>query len=127
MTIDSTSEPKAAPINKGWLHYGLSKAGSMAVYVAIGAFAHAYLYRREFDPHDLLSWAWLGAWPVCLLAESMGWILWGFAGVMALLAAVVGGYFLWKLGTRLWWIWVELPQYERRRAEEVRVEGDTKL
>jgi hypothetical protein len=116
MTIEETTERPTPPVNKGWLHYGLSRLAGVSIYYAVGAFAHVEFYRRDFARDDLLSWAWIGGWPLGLLLLSLKWIMLGTGVLLALIVVGLLGYFLWKLVGHLWFRWVIWPR-DLRRAE----------
>lgn len=99
---------------KGWLHWGLRQAGWLSVYYAIGAFAHVQFYRRDFDDGDLLSWAWLAAWPLGLIIVSLKWIVIAIAVVVGLCLLGAAGYFLWHFIDNFIWS----MRLRRRRAKE---------
>lgn len=105
----------ARPVNKGGLYYLGRLALQVAIYAAVGAFAHVQFYRRDFDQGDLLSWAWLGAWPLGLVVISLKWIgiILGVIVLLCLLGLAV--FFAWRFVDNL--IWARRLKKKARAAE----------
>ncbi|ACB80896.1 hypothetical protein Mpop_2741 [Methylorubrum populi BJ001] len=59
---------------------------SFITYLGVGAFCHALMVGSEFQPTNVLSWAWLIGWPVAVVIAQLAVF---FAVVAVVMLAVL--------------------------------------
>lgn len=59
---------------------------SIIAYLGVGAFCHALMVGSEFQPTNVLSWAWLIGWPVAVVIAQIAVV---FAIVVIVMLAVL--------------------------------------
>lgn len=60
----------------------------IAFYLGIGAMFYAIFVGTQFDPHSLLMWGWLLAWPIATFVMLLA--LFGVVGIAVLLLVFIG-------------------------------------
>lgn len=96
-SIDTVNVNEDTHHHEAWTTGLVVSLRTTAVYGAIGAFCHVWQVGPRFEPSSLLSWAWIGAWPLGLLLWAGKWIAMVAAGIVLLIVVVA---LLWGI----WWL-----------------------